>query len=219
MQNADSGREKRQRTKITKQIHHTIMNIQFTQGDTVAIPAGCTATIKDGVITFSPQQEPKQDFKDGDILIDDVKPNYDDTHKIMMIYKGSKDFVGAYRCYIHRDLSGILIKDGSCCNTDNCKIRLATEEEKQELFDLMKEKGLYWNAEEKRVEKVRWRAEKNETYFTIFGDLSISDAKDFDREIDNRHHNLGNYFRTREQALAAAEAIKETLRKFHKEND
>ena len=195
------------------------MNIQFSKGDTVAIPAGCTAEIKDGVITFSPQQEPKQDFKDGDILIDDVKPNYDDTHKIMMIYKGSKDFVGAYRCYIHRNLSGILIKDDSCCNMDNCKIRLATEEEKQELFDLMKAAGLRWNSGEKRVEKVRWRAEKDETYFTICGDLSISDTKDFDWEIDNRYHNLGNYFRTRGQAKAAAEAIKETLRKFHEEND
>ena len=29
------------------------MKITFKQGDTVAIPEGCTATIKDGVITFT----------------------------------------------------------------------------------------------------------------------------------------------------------------------
>lgn len=195
------------------------MNIQFIQGDSITIPEGCEAEIKDGIITFSPQQEPEQYFKDGDILIDDAKPN-DATHKIIMIYKGERNSEGAYKSYILMNLSGLLVQ-GCCCwrCMPRREIRLATEEEKQELFDLMKEKGLYWNAEKKRVEKVRWRAEKNETYFTIFGDLSISDAKDFDREIDNRHHNLGNYFRTREQALAAAEAIKETLRKFHEEND
>ena len=218
MQNVGSGCEKRQRTKITKQIHHTIiMNIQFTQGDTVAIPEGCTATIKDGIITFSPQQEPEQNFKDGDVLIDDFKSSMY-PHKIIFIYKG-KRILKNYEAYVNRSLSGSLIFNDSCCSLDRCKVRLATKEEKQELFDLMKEKGLYWNAKEKRVEKVRWRAEKNETYFTICGDLSISDAKDLDWEIDNRYHNLGNYFRTEEQAEAAAEAIKETLRKFHEEND
>ena len=190
------------------------MEIKFTQGDSVAIPTGCTATIKDGVITFTPQQ----DFKDGDILIDDVKPNHDDTHKIMMIYKGSKDFVGAYRCYIHRDLSGILIKDDSCCNMDNCKIRLATEEEKQELFDLMKEKGLRWNAAEKRIEKIRWRAEDGEEYCYVGNQGIIMVDREDGHCADKNRHEFGNYFRTREQALAAANAIKELLIRIHDEN-
>ncbi|MFC2487127.1 MAG: hypothetical protein ACFNP8_00850 [Alloprevotella sp.] len=194
------------------------MQITFKQGDSIIIPEGCTATIKDGIITFQ-QQEPEQYFKDGDILIDDAKPN-DATHKIIMIYKGERNSEGAYKSYILMNLSGLLVQ-GCCCwrCMPRREIRLATEEEKQKLFDLMKEKGLYWNAEEKRVEKIRWRAEKYETYFTICGDLSIRDTKDFDWEIDNRYHNLGNYFRTEEQAEAAAEAIKETLRKFHEEND
>lgn len=190
------------------------MQITFKQGDTVAIPEGSTAEIKDGIITFSPQQEPEQNFKDGDVLIDDFKIYTKYPHKVIFIYKGKRTLEN-YDSYVLRSLSGSLLLNSRSCGLDRCKIRLATEEEKQELFDLMKEKGLRWNAEEKRVEKVRWRAEKNETYFTICGDLSISDAKDFDWEIDNRYHNLGNYFRTREQALAAAEAIKETLRKFH----
>lgn len=190
------------------------MEIKFTQGDSVAIPKGCAAEIEDGVITFIPKQE----FKDGDILIDDVKPNHDDTHRIMMIYKGSKDDVGAYRCYIHRDLSGILIKDDSCCNTDDCEIRLATEEEKQELFDLMKAAGLRWNEEEKRVEKVRWRAKKNEKYFTICDDLSILAVREDYWSVDNRNYSLCNYFRTEEQAKAAATAIKELLIQIHDEN-
>lgn len=218
MQNVGSGCEKRQRTKITKQIHHTIiMNIQFTQGDTVAIPEGCTATIKDGIITFQ-QQEPEQNFKDGDILIDDIKPN-DATHKIIMIYKGERNSEGAYKSYIIMDLNGILGRNVCCCSMGCCKIRLATEEEKQELFDVMKEKGLYWNAEEKRVEKIRWRAKINKSYYMVRTLFNISGETEAGWDEDNDNYNNGNYFRTRKQAEQAVEAIKETLRKFHEEYD
>ena len=194
------------------------MNIQFTQGDTVAIPAGCIAEIKDGVITFSPQQEPKQEFKDGDILIDDAKPN-DATHKIMMIFKGNRTSVGAYRCYIIRDLSGLLTRDDVCCSMGHCEIRLATEEEKQELFDLMNEKGLRWNAAEKRVEKIRWRANDKRAYYCIRDQGDVMPTCEAGFPSDEDKWVFGNYFRTEEQAKAAAEAIKETLRKFHEEND
>lgn len=185
------------------------MNIQFTQGDTVAIPAGCTAEIKDGVITFSPQQE----FKDGDILAVGMW-----NKTCPFIYAG-EDNMGRHKFYAGVDCDGDLVISYEYDRWGTNPLRLATEEEKQKLFDLMKAAGFRWNTAEKRVEKVRWRAEKNETYFTIFSDLSISDTKDLDWESDNRYHNLGNYFRTRGQAKAAAEAIKETLRKFHEEND
>lgn len=194
------------------------MQITFKQGDTVAIPEGCTAEIKDGIITFSPQQEPEQNFKDGDVLIDDFKIYTKYPHKVIFIYKGKRTLEN-YDSYVLRSLSGSLLLNSRSCGHDRCKVRLATEEEKQELFDLMKEKGLYWNAEEKRVEKIRWRAEKNETYFTSCGDLSISAVREDYWWVDNRNYSLCNYFRTGEQAKAAAEAIKEVLRKFHEEND
>lgn len=192
------------------------MEIKLTKGDSINIPEGCTAEIKDGVITFTPQ--PRQEFKDGDILIDDVKPNHDDTHKIIMIYKGSKDFIGAYRSYIHRDLSGILIKDSSCCNMVHCKIRLATEEEKQELFDLMKEKGLYWNAQEKRVEKIRYRARTHDSYWFIDSRFCVQGTTDEEMDIDNKHYESGNYFRTKEDAERFLEIFRESLRKFHQDD-
>nr|DAM65302.1 MAG TPA: hypothetical protein [Caudoviricetes sp.] len=194
------------------------MQITFKQGDSITIPEGCTATIKDGIITFQ-QQEPEQYFKDGDILIDDAKPN-DATHKIIMIYKGERNSEGAYKSYILMNLSGLLVQ-GCCCwrCMPRREIRLATEEEKQELFDVMKEKGLRWNAAEKRVEKVRWRAEKYESYYFVRTVFDIGRATEVGWEEDNDNYNLGNYFRTREQAQAAAEAIKDVLRKFHEEND
>ena len=195
------------------------MQITFKQGDSISIPEGCTAEIKDGVITFSPQQEPKQEFKDGDILIDDAKPN-DATHKIIMIYKGERNSEGAYKSYILMNLSGLLVQ-GCCCwrCMPRREIRLATEEEKQELFDLMKEKGFRWNAAKKRVEKIRWRANDKRAYYFISeqGDVMVNYEAGFPSDEDK--WVFGNYFRIEEQAEAAAEAIKEVLRKFHEEND
>ena len=194
------------------------MQITFKQGDSIIIPEGCTATIKDGIITFQ-QQEPEQYFKDGDILIDDAKPN-DATHKIIMIYKGERNSEGAYKSYILMNLSGLLVQ-GCCCwrCMPRREIRLATEEEKQKLFDLMKEKGLRWNAAEKRVEKIRWRANDKRAYYCIRDQGDVMPTCEAGFPSDEDKWVFGNYFRTEEQAKAAAEAIKETLRKFHEEND
>lgn len=189
------------------------MEIKFTKGDSVAIPEGCTAEIKDGVITFTPHQE----FKDGDILIDDVKPNHA-THKIIMIYKGGRTSVGAYKSYIQRDLSGLLTRDGVCCSVGHCEIRLATDEEKQELFDALKEKGLYWNAEEKRVEKIRYRAKKYDTYWYIDSRCSAQYTTDDEMNVDNEHYESGNYFRNEEDAERFLEILRESLRKFHQDD-
>ena len=189
------------------------MEIKFTQGDSVAIPKGCTAEIKDGVITFTPQQE----FKDGDILIDDAKPN-DAPHKIIMIYKGERNSNGAYKSYIHMNLIGLLVRDDCCCSMDSCKIRLATEEEKQVLFEALKERGLYWNAEEKRVEKIRYHTKKYDTYWYIDSRCSAQYTTEDEMNVDNEHYESGNYFRNEEDAERFLEILRESLRKFHQDD-
>ena len=82
----------------------------------------------------------------------------------------------------------------------------------------MKEQGLKWNAEEKRVEKIRWRAEKGENYFLLNRTTFEVDHyyECFD-EVDAKLYKYGNYFRTREQAEEAVRRVKETLRKYHEE--
>ena len=96
--------------------------------------------------------------------------------------------------------------------------RHATEEEKQQLFDKMGEQRLRWNAEKKRVEKTRWRAEKGEKYFTLKGATLVVDfcTENFDR-TDEKCHKYGNYFRTEEQTEEAGKRVEETLRKYHEE--
>lgn len=95
---------------------------------------------------------------------------------------------------------------------------MTREEEKQLLFDKMKEQGLRWNAEEKRVEKIRWRANEGDSYyFTDITDASVLSNHEADDKIDYILWRSYNYFRTEEQAREAARRIKETLRKYHEE--
>ena len=41
------------------------MKVDFQCGDTITIPEGCKAIVKDGSVVFEKEQE----FKDGDILV------------------------------------------------------------------------------------------------------------------------------------------------------
>lgn len=180
------------------------MEITLKAGDSLQIPEGCKATIEDNLITIIEKKQ--EEFKEGDIL-------HSINTNMVLIFKNYK------KCSNH-------VFDSYFNNTNEpnsdwfvTRFRHATEEEKQILFDKMKEQGLRWNAEEKRVEKIRWRALPNETYYFVTTTGMATDSKEYPFlhiTHDNRHR-IFNYFRTREQAEKAAEVVKEALRKYHEE--
>ena len=47
----------------------------------------------------------------------------------------------------------------------------------------------------------------------------MGSSPDTNINYDDKLYIYGNYFRTREQAKQAAEAVRETLIEFHEEND
>lgn len=198
------------------------MKVDFQCGDTITIPEGCKAIVKDGCVVFEKEEKEKvQEFKDGDVLIDDFKSSKYPC-KILMIYKGTKSKDGCYECYLHRTTGGSLVINSSCCNSPKVKVRHATEEEKQLLFDKMKEQGLKWNAEEKRVEKIRWRAEEGNIYYYVNNEMNVSSTRSPKEgeslyDYEGRSFLSYNYFRTKEQAKEAAKRMKETLKKYHEE--
>lgn len=177
------------------------MKVELQAGDKIAIPDGCKATIKDGNVIF---EKEVQEFKDGDVLCS----VYSGT---MVIFK-EKEKDGSRYFYSHYNTDR---SSNKCWNS--AAFRHATEEEKQLLFDKMKEQGLKWNAEEKRVEKVRWRASFDERYYYINHLLDchsdIEDSHIFNKE----RWKMGNYFKNKEQAEEAAKRVKETLRNYHEE--
>lgn len=96
-------------------------------------------------------------------------------------------------------------------------LRLATDSEKQLLFDALAKEGKMWDAQKKAVVDLpRWRAEKEESYFHVFIDpviqTQVIHATDFRCYADEKRYQLGNYFKTEEAAERVAEQIREIFK-------
>ena len=191
-----------------------MMKVELQCGDTIAIPEGCKAIVKDGCVVFEKEEQIEekkeaQEFKEGDVLCS----IYDDT---VLIFKDVSKCTRGYfdSHYNNKGLDNKRWKSESFSH--------ATEEEKQLLFDKMEEQGLQWNAEEKRVEKIRWRAKYGEEYWYVTSSCSV--AGDFMRE-ENSLTGSGaiedwsgyNHFRKKAQAAEAARRVKEALKKYCEE--
>lgn len=187
------------------------MEITFKDGDRITIPEGCKATINGNEVVIE-KKEIK--FKDGDILT-----SKNGFLRCPFIFKGYDD-KGFYKFYAGMACGKTLVVyRGDGGRWGNSELSYATDEEKQLLFDKMKEQGLRWNAEEKRVEKIRWRAVKGGAYYFFGTTGNVCRAEDDRGAITNHRYNAFNYFQTEDQTEKAAEAVKETLRKFHEENE
>ena len=195
------------------------MKVELQCGDIIAIPNGCKAIVKDGSVVFEKEEKEEaktQDFKDGDVLTSLF------DNKVVFIFKEDElkqkdNKNGYYVCLTDDYVIDVFTKDSlSFCGYKE-DARLATEEEKQTLFDKMKEQGLRWNAEEKRVEKIRWRAEEGEDYYYFANQGTIMKCEEDYSLLDANRHEFGNYFRTKEQTKEATKRVKETLHKYHKE--
>ena len=188
------------------------MKVELQCGDTITIPEGCKAIIKESSVVFEREQE----FKDGDIL------TLLSNNKGVFIFRedrvNKKDKQnGYYVGYTAGYCIDVPPKGSPFFYGHKKDVRLATEEEKQFLFNKMKEKGLRWNAEEKRVEKIRWRAEKGEIYYRMGLGKWIFREIDERSDSDDRFYDTLNYFRTEKQVVEALKRRKETLRKYHEE--
>lgn len=91
-------------------------------------------------------------FKDGDILF--VKSVY----SWVLVYKESENNENLYKhIAIHNNHNHTYIvydNNPLCCKEDVSEIRLATEEEKQKLFDAIKKHGYIWNDKIKTLDNL-----------------------------------------------------------------
>ena len=184
------------------------MEIILNCGDKINIPDGCKAEIKDGVITIEKEITEVGKFKEGDFFATLKGEN-------VGIVKNQRTDGNVEEVYSHWDDLQIQNPNIPIRCTD---IRLATEKEKQRAIDEMKAKGLWWNAKEKEIEKIRWRAEKGEIYFTIslYTAFKINfKVEKYSPYTDHLNYEYGNYFRTYALAQKATGVIKERLRNFY----
>nr|DAR27252.1 MAG TPA: hypothetical protein [Caudoviricetes sp.] len=192
------------------------MKVELQCGDAITIPEGCKAIVKDGSVVFEKEEQKEQEFKDGDVLTSLF------DNKVIFIFKEDElrqkdNSNGYYVCHTSDHIIDVATKDSPFfCGFKN-EVRLATENEKQFLFNKMKKQGLQWNAEEKRVETIRWRAKEGKRYYALGRALESVILFENGDTYDDDLWDALNYFRTKEQNKEAAKRVKETLRKYHEE--
>lgn len=101
--------------------------------------------------------ENQTEFKDGDIAFADYGNRQD-----VFIVSGKTGLSEGYSSFISLDLSSLILS--MACRTtffkkDICKLRLATEEEKQQLFDALAKEGKAWDAEKKALVDLKQKVE------------------------------------------------------------
>lgn len=144
--------------------------------------------------------------KDGDFLADE-----DSNVFICSSESISKDTFGCY-CGTYDDGVAIcLSKSLNWTFKEGC--RYATESEKQEFLEKLKEAGYTWNAEKKCLEKYIWKPKVDEVYFFIGINLKIYNSTYTNSYVDNSLISVGNCFQTEEQAEKKAKEFREVLKK------
>lgn len=184
------------------------MEIKLNAGDKINIPTGCKATIEDNQIII---EEQKEEFKDGDILSISLSNN-----KTMPFINKGVDERGFYKFYVGINCYG----KAFVCPSEDARWGRdtpvhATEEEKQRLFDKLKEQGLRWNAETKQMERIRKRVEKGKEYLIVNRLGDVVKLVDEHSTFDDMNYNSGNYFLPEEieEAELAAKFIRAIFEK------
>lgn len=159
---------------------------------------GYIAHVSDGEIIVDVELKDRFQPKDGDFV------TYESFEKATFVYKKGKfdDFCGAYWGE-KADVSNLhknkcpLYDRGSECWESKIYCRYATDEEKSALISrLEKEYHLRWNAETKKLEPIRWRAQGGETYYCLNSWGEVIASIECNTKVDNDRHEIGNYFQT-----------------------
>lgn len=172
----------------------------------INVPEGCKVisveTTDEMVVVKFEKEEHK--FKENDVIT-----CIDECYKWVAIYKDEINET-SFNAKVIYTIQNEMFEKNSWAVYANP--RLATDSEKQLLFDKLKEKCLMFDGES----IVRWRAKYNEKYWFI--DYSCEVSLDFDSYIyrQNSRHSTGNYFPTKEMAEAFKKVYIESLNNFHK---
>ena len=121
--------------------------------------------------------EKQYEFKNGDIAFADYG-----NRQYVFIVSGKTNLLEGYNSFISLDLSSLTLSMGYITNffkKDLCKLRLATEEEKKQLFPALEKEGKRWDSEKKEVVDLKPKCE-----FKPFDKVLCRNSKDDTWEAD-----------------------------------
>lgn len=133
-------------------------------------------------------EKSQPEFKNGDIAYADY------GHKqAVFIVSGKTDLSEGYNSFIALDLRGLTLDMGcrmSFFKKDLCKLRLATGEEKQKLFDALAEEGKAWDAEKKQIVDLKPKAE-----LKPFDKVLVRDDEDHAWQVSSFGYKDATFYR------------------------
>lgn len=130
-----------------------------------------------------------------------------DAKRIFIAKAIEKDYITYYITQCQGDLKST----GKWCR-DTC--RYATPEEIQELNNQLKAEGKRWNLDTMQIEKLKWKSGQGTTYFHIIIAGGIAQTDNYiwmDDATDKNNYEMGNCFKTKEEAEAKLKQIKQIL--------
>lgn len=166
---------------------------------------------------WNPEKKCLEDIyipKFGDIVHLELKDNdlYASKGTIISIYPNKEmttDLNGFFDIFNLGHYGEIINKVGANVKS----IRLASELEKNKLFNKLAEVGKRWNEETKQLEDIRWRAGQLCEYYSIDFNYTIKRYVESFSIEDFKRYTNGNYFRTPEAAQKVADQIKDIFKK------
>lgn len=139
-------------------------------------------------------EKTQPEFKDGDIAYADYG-----NKQAVFIVSGKTNLSEGYNSFIALDLRGLTLSMGyrTCFfKKDLCNLRLATEAEKQQLFDALAKEGKAWDAEKKQIVDLKPKIE-----LKPFDRVLVRDDKEdqwsaniFSYQIRDMYHCLGECY-------------------------
>ena len=177
------------------------MKVKIKQGNEMI---NATIEMVDGVMVVSPKVV-KFEPKDGDVFcVDSLHPCVGIVKEVYSYGKPDKDRLYFSVGYWKQSESMQFGTFCACNRNTEPNYRPATEEEKQKLFDKLKEEGYEWDAEKKELVKLKWKPKIGEIYyrpdFQHCEFICYSGKTDYNKIIYIIDHiNKGWVFRTKEE--------------------
>ena len=106
--------------------------------------------------TLDIEKQPKQEFKDGDIV--HIPEGYITEEAIFIAKVEAK---GVLHSYVYMSKDSMIPLAESSFSVSGClnSLRLATENERQQLFSALEKKGMRWNPDTKQIEELPKKCE------------------------------------------------------------
>jgi hypothetical protein len=173
-----------------------------------------TIEMVDGVMVISPKVEMFEP-KDGDVFcVDSLHPCVGIVKEEYSYGKPDKD-----RLYFS---VGYWIQSGNmqfgtfcaCNRNTEPSYRPATEEEKQKLFDKLKEEGLTWDADTKELVKLKWNPKSGDIFYrpsSTYGRFDCYKTSCNHSGIDKTYISKGWCFRTKEECESFCKKLNEAI--------